>query len=94
MRARYSAYAAGESDYVWRTWHPHTRPDDPQSNPRVTWTRLDIVDVNAGQVGDQHGEVEFRAYFRSESGDGVIHERSQFAVRARQWFYLDGTNPH
>jgi len=27
MRSRYSAYALGELDYVWRTWHPRTRPD-------------------------------------------------------------------
>ena len=27
MRARYSAYAVDDLDYVWRTWHPRTRPD-------------------------------------------------------------------
>ena len=26
MRARYSAYAVGDLDYVWRTWHPRARP--------------------------------------------------------------------
>ena len=27
MRARYSAYAVDNLDYVWRTWHPRTRPE-------------------------------------------------------------------
>ena len=26
MRARYSAYAVGDLDYIWQTWHPRTRP--------------------------------------------------------------------
>ena len=28
MRSRYAAYAVGDVDYVFRTWHPRTRPDD------------------------------------------------------------------
>ncbi|HVX54620.1 YchJ family protein, partial [Nocardioides sp.] len=26
MRSRYAAYALGKADYVFRTWHPRTRP--------------------------------------------------------------------
>ena len=28
MRSRYSAYARRLEDYVFRTWHPRTRPDE------------------------------------------------------------------
>lgn len=90
MRARYSAYAAGELDYLWRTWHPRTRPEALQPNPNLTWTRLEIVDVDAGQPGDDKGEVEFRAFYRSDDVPEVLHERSRFKVRARRWFYTDG----
>ena len=85
MRSRYSAYVVGDSGYVWRTWHPRTRPADVDELT-VTWTRLEILDRTDGQPGDTAGEVEFRAHHRA----GVLHERSRFAVRAGRWFYLDG----
>ncbi|KWX56673.1 YchJ family protein [Mycobacterium sp. NAZ190054] len=86
MRSRYSAYVAGASEYLWRTWHPRTRPDEVAEDITVTWTRLEILDVVAGQAGDETGEVEFRAHHRA----GALHERSRFAVRAGRWFYVDG----
>ncbi len=85
MRTRYSAYAVGDSDYLWRTWHPRTRPRSVTGSGLV-WTRLEIIDSVAGEPGDESGEVEFRAYYR----EGVVHERSRFALRARRWFYVDG----
>ena len=85
MRARYSAYAVGDSDYLWRTWHPRTRKDDIGA-AGLEWTRLEVIDVVAGEPGDESGEVEFRAHYRG----GVVHERSRFARRARRWLYVDG----
>ncbi|WP_349269198.1 hypothetical protein MPNTM1_04699 [Mycolicibacterium parafortuitum] len=85
MRSRYSAYVVGDSEYVWRTWHPRTRPDEV-SDLTVTWSRLEILDRVGGGPGDDTGEVEFRAYHRA----GVLHERSRFARRAGRWFYVDG----
>ncbi len=85
MRTRYSAYAVGDVDYLWRTWHPRTRPDNV-ADAGLVWTRLEIIDSVAGNPGDDSGEVEFRAHYR----DGVLHERSRFSLRAGRWFYLDG----
>ncbi|MEE9242980.1 MAG: YchJ family metal-binding protein [Mycobacterium sp.] len=85
MRARYSAYAVGDCDYLWRTWHPRTRPNNV-ADAGLVWTRLEIIDSVAGGPGDDSGEVEFRAHYR----DGVLHERSRFSSRAGRWFYLDG----
>lgn len=85
MRSRYSAYAVGNLDYVWRTWHPRTRPRTLTPSD-VVWTGLEILDCVAGQQGDDEGVVEFRAHYR----EGSLHERSRFAVRARRWFYVDG----
>ncbi|BBX09706.1 YchJ family protein [Mycolicibacterium aichiense] len=90
MRSRYSAYAVGDLDYVWQTWHPRTRPDALPPADGLTWTGLEIVDTADGQPGDESGEVEFRARYRQGPRPGVLHERSRFAVRARRWFYLDG----
>jgi SEC-C motif-containing protein len=90
MRSRYSAFAVGDPDYLWRTWHPRTRPDSVTIDPAVVWTRLEIVDRVAGLAGDRTGEVEFRASYRDDQRTGTLRERSRFAVRARRWFYLDG----
>jgi SEC-C motif domain protein len=90
MRSRYSAYVVEDFDYVWRTWHPSTRPDSPPSGKGPHWVGLSIVDVVAGQPEDDAGEVEFKAYYREDQRSGTLHERSRFAVRARRWFYVDG----
>jgi SEC-C motif-containing protein len=89
MRSRYSAYAVGDLDYVWRTWHPRTRPETVTPSDEV-WTGLQILDVVAGGQGDDEGVVEFRARFHRNRRSGTLHERSRFAVRARRWFYVDG----
>jgi SEC-C motif-containing protein len=82
MRSRFSAYALGESDYVWRTWHPRTRPAQVTADPGTRWTGLEIVESS----GDT---VEFRAHFEGTEGSGVLEERSRFAQRAGRWFYVD-----
>lgn len=90
MRARYSAFAAGDGEFLWRTWHPRTRPTTVQLDTGTGWTSLEVVYVAAGEPGDERGEVEFRAHYRDAAGAGVLHERSTFLLRARRWFYLDG----
>ena len=89
MRSRYSAYAIGDLDYVWRTWHPRTRPEVLTPSDEV-WTGLEILDTAEGREGDQKGIVEFRAHYRQNRRSGTLHERSHFAVRARRWLYVDG----
>lgn len=98
MRSRYSAYAIGDMDYVWRTWHPRTRPAELAPSGEE-WTGLEVLDTVAGREADDEGVVEFRAHYRQkrrggtgarEEQEGFLHERSRFAVRARRWFYVDG----
>ena len=50
MRSRYAAYAVGDTDYVFRTWHPRTRPDDLAPDPVLAWTGLTIVDAGEDWV--------------------------------------------
>lgn len=86
MRSRYSAYATGNADYVFRTWHPRTRPADLTVDADVVWTGLTVTDVVAGRGGDDTGEVEFTASY----DDGFLHERSRFERRGGRWVYVDG----
>jgi SEC-C motif-containing protein len=90
MRSRYSAYAVGRLDHVFRTWHPRTRPDAIEPAPGLTWTGLTVCHTEAGQPDDDDGVVEFDAAYRTAAGPGVQHERSRFTRRAGRWFYLDG----
>ena len=83
MRSRYSAYARGLNDYVFRTWHPRTRPEDVVPDPGLRWTGLEVLDA----TGD---EVEFVAHYETPGGPGRLHERSRFERRGGRWTYVDG----
>ncbi len=37
MRSRYAAYASGEADYLFRTWHPRTRPVNVIIDADIAW---------------------------------------------------------
>jgi SEC-C motif domain protein len=89
MRSRYSAYAYGDADYLFRTWHPRTRPAAVIPDPSITWTALEVIDTAAGGPDDDRGEVEFRAAFEFDGRADSLHERSRFERRAGRWFYLD-----
>ncbi|KHL12042.1 SEC-C motif-containing protein [Mumia flava] len=89
MRSRYAAYALDLTDYVFRTWHPRTRPDDVTPAPGLTWERLEIVEAET-DPGAEVGVVEFRAHHRAGGAVGVMHERSRFERRAGRWVYVGG----
>ncbi len=90
MRSRYAAYAVGELDHVFRTWHPRTRPESIEPDPTLTWTGLSVLDVVDGGSGDETGEVEFEATYERGGSVGRRHERSRFERRRGRWVYVDG----
>jgi SEC-C motif domain protein len=90
MRSRYAAYAKAVSDYLFRTWHPRTRPPQVTIDPEVSWRGLDIHDVVAGSADDERGEVEFTAHYARAGRPGALRERSRFERRAGRWLYVDG----
>lgn len=90
MRSRYTAYAVGDLDHVFRSWHPRTRPGDLWAAPRMSWVGLEVVATSGGGVHDDVGTVEFRAAFRTALGNQVLHETSRFQRRGGRWVYVDG----
>jgi SEC-C motif-containing protein len=92
MRSRYSAFACGDADYLFRTWHPRTRPAEVAIDPSITWTDLEVSDIVAGGADDDCGEVEFTARYESAGRAGGLHERSHFERRAGRWFYLGASD--
>jgi SEC-C motif domain protein len=92
MRSRYAAYALGDTDYVFRTWHPRTRPSDLTLDAGTEWTGLEVMDRSGGGPDDEHGEVAFTARFTADGRDGVLRERSRFRRRAGRWLYVDAVD--
>lgn len=97
MRSRYTAYALGDEDYIFRTWSPRTRPPGPYCHPGTRWLALTILAATTAEQAarDGRGLVEFRAEYETHDGRGgvsrdVLHERSRFVRRGQRWLYLDG----
>lgn len=88
MRSRYSAYAVGNPNYVFRTWHPRTRPASVDDSTLV-WSGLCIVDVLGGGPDDDSGVVEFVAAYDDGGRRGELRERSRFERRRGRWVYVD-----
>ncbi len=84
MRSRYSAFVVGDTDYLFRTWHPRTRPADVAIDPQVRWTGLTIL-------GSGEDWVEFEAHHTHDGHADVLHELSRFERRGGRWTYVDGT---
>ncbi|CAK7282166.1 GTG start codon [Streptomyces misionensis JCM 4497] len=86
MRSRYCAFVKGDAQYLLRTWHPRTRPERLDLDPRMRWTGLEILDADGGSAFHTTGTVTFRASYRG----GALHERSRFERVAGAWVYVDG----
>ncbi|QHA03746.1 hypothetical protein GQF42_11095 [Streptomyces broussonetiae] len=86
MRSRYSAFVQGDTGYLLRTWHPRTRPERLDLDPRMRWTGLEILDSTDGSAFHTTGTVTFRASYRG----GSLHERSRFERVDGAWVYVDG----
>lgn len=93
MRSRFSAYAVGELDHIFRTWHPRTRPDDVSPAPGVQFVGLTVHAIVAGGEEDDLGIVEFTARLLTPEGADQMRERSRFQRRAGRWVYVDGEIP-
>ncbi len=89
MRSRYSAFVTGDAGYLLRTWHPRTRPERLDLDPRMRWTGLEILDTAGGSAFHTTGTVEFRASYRG----GALRERSRFERVDGAWVYVDGEFP-
>ena len=90
MRSRYSAYVAGDADYLLETWDAQTRPPAVQLDPEQRWLGLKIYRTELGGVADDEGTVEFAARFKVHGRGHRLRERSRFCKRDGRWFYVDG----
>lgn len=87
MRSRYSAFVVHDADYLLRTWHPDTRPEQIGFDIPLEFTRLDILATSGGGPLDSTGEVTFEAHYRVDGERGSQREHSQFIRLKGEWFY-------
>lgn len=52
-----------------------------------SWTGLEILHTEAGELGDENGTVEFLAHYRTPAITSSLHEKSSFVREDGQWFY-------
>jgi SEC-C motif-containing protein len=95
MRARYSAFATGAVEYIFKTHHESTKGTLDQDGIKSwalesTWLGLSIVETKEGGEKDSTGEVEFRCQFNYGGKDQYHHELSSFKKENGEWFFVDG----
>ncbi len=95
MRARYSAYATGETDYLLTSLHPdqresHDAEGTHQWAHNADWQGLEIVDTQNGGVEDDEGQVEFKATFDYQGQKETHHELAHFKKEDAVWYYTEG----
>lgn len=98
MRARYSAFAKKEIDFIDSTHVPGTVDFNPEEarewSENSIWKKLEVVKTDKGLENDDSGMVEFKAFYDDHKGNQYIHhEIAQFKKVNGDWYYADGEIP-
>lgn len=90
MRARYSAFAVGNIDFLYNTFHPSTRRFQNKQDIKKwavenIWLGLEIVKSTSLTV-------EFKARYQDlmHATKHIHHEKSNFKQLQGTWYYVDG----
>jgi len=89
MRSRYTAYGLADMRYIFKTWHPNTRPSlaSLRTDVLTDWLGLKILDTE--QKIDT-AIVEFVVSYKTADGISQLKERSHFVLEKDKWLYLHG----
>jgi SEC-C motif domain protein len=95
MRARYTAYATANIDFIERTSHSSTRADFDRESARKwaeesQWHGLEILNAIDGQEQDADGSVEFIATYSQKDEEVKHHELATFRKEDGAWTFVDG----
>jgi SEC-C motif-containing protein len=95
MRARYTAYATCNIDFLYASSGPEVQADfDPESSRRWAegseWNGMEIVAIEKGSAQDDGGLVEFIARYSVNGTEFEHHERSLFQRVNGEWKFIDG----
>jgi len=92
MRARYSAYATVNIEFLHDSLLPEARGDFDREGTKgwaagSEWRGLEIV---SAETGDSEGTVEFIATFTQQGNEVRHHEISRFRKANGTWYLVDG----
>jgi len=87
MRSRYVAFTRNDLDYLKKTWHPETYPEDLGTEEPSNWVGLEIIEASEDE---DEGEVEFKAKLIYDNRLEVLHEVSYFDKVDGAWLYHSG----
>lgn len=91
MRSRYAAFALRDAEYLNRSWHNSTQPNDltAESLKGTKWLGLTIIATT--QPTSTDATVSFEARFKdNDAKAAVLKETSRFVQENGHWFYVDG----
>ncbi len=93
MRSRYTAFVLNNIDYLMYSHHSSTRPIKEKDDilnwtKSVKWLRLEILNTSKISSENNIETVEFKAYFKEDNKECVIHENSEFVIENNHWVYL------
>lgn len=98
MRARYSAFALDNTDFIINTYHSSCnaaleRQDISQTSD-LEWLKLEIIPTTANVQGKDTDYVEFKAWYKRDNQLQLHHELSRFVKEKVEdvwyWRYIDG----
>lgn len=98
MRARYSAYAKGEIDFLFESLASSERKGfdregAEQWSKAAEWLGLEVKRTEQGSANDTTGVVEFVARYRVQEKTIEHHEIATFTKEDGKWHFLDGQTP-
>jgi SEC-C motif-containing protein len=96
MRARYSAFATQNVEFVKKTVLPEKRGefDDKSTHEwseKSLWLGFEVKSVTGGTAQDTDGKVEFIATYKVNDAEQKHHELAEFVKKGGRWYFVDGT---
>lgn len=99
LRARYSAFALGEIDYIVNTHHSKTRGEVKRSeieewSKNSQWLGLEVLNKEAGEPADDKGVIIFHAKYSIDGKENDHYEKSFFEKENGEWKFYDAHGLH
>jgi len=94
LRSRYTAFVAGEVDYIHKTHHPEKISDIDKEAVKdwaenSHWHGLEVVNIERGQEKDDEGVIQFIAKYTQEGKTYNHDEISVFKKLDGEWYFYD-----
>ncbi len=91
MRARYSAYATQQSQFIYDTYAKEKRAANPVVEIGAFANSCRFIKLEVLNADASNNTVEFKAYYLYQNTLCILHEISSFVIENDEWKYLDGT---